>query len=274
VFVAARKGRAQTESQIVKLVPTLKKVTKSATLYLSLFGLRGLMKRALTTVSVGSNEFEAPIPSSAKKILLRLGTTDVATFEHVFIDDEYGFSLTRQPSIIIDAGANVGVSAAYFTLRYPMAKIVAIEPEPSNFAMLKKNAQLFPQIIPVNAALWSHEGLVDVKDSGSGHWGMYTTECQEVAGTTVPATTLQALMQKLRIQYVDVLKVDVEGAECEIFKDATPWINRVGVICAELHDRVRPGCSKVFEPATAEFPIRWRRGELQCVAREGLISMP
>jgi len=264
----------------VNLVPTLKKVTKSATMYLSLFGLRGLIKRALITVSVGSNEFDAPIPGSAKKIFLRLGTTDVAVFEYVFINDElfndeHGFSLARQPSVIIDAGANVGMTAAYFALRYPMAKIVAIEPEPSNFAMLKKNAQLFPQIIPVNAALWSHEGFVHVIVGGSGHFGAYTTERQAATGITVPATTLQALMQKLRIEYVDLLKVDVEGAECEIFKDATPWINRVGVICAELHDRLRPGCSKVFEPATAEFPIRWRRGDFfQCVAREGLISMP
>jgi FkbM family methyltransferase len=243
-------------------------------MYLSLFGLRGLIKRALNKVSVGSNEFDAPIPSSAKKIFLRLGTTDVEAFEHVFINDEYGFSLARQPSIIIDAGANVGMSAAYFTLRYPMAKIVAIEPEPSNFAMLKKNAQLFPQIIPVNAALWNREGLVHLKYSGGGLWGTQTTECQAATGTPVPATTLQALMQKLGIQYVDLLKVDVEGAEYEIFEDATTWIDRVGVICAELHDRFRPGCSKVFEPATAEFPIRWRRGELLCVAREGLISMP
>ncbi|MCL2453269.1 MAG: FkbM family methyltransferase [Alphaproteobacteria bacterium] len=254
----------------MNIIPTLKK----AMMYLSLFGSRGLIKRVLNRLSVGSNEFDAPIPSSAKKIFLRLGTTDVEAFEHVFINDEYGFSLARQPSIIIDAGANVGMSAVYFTLRYPMAKIVAIEPEPSNFAMLEKNAQLFPQISPINAALWNREGLVHLKYSGGGLWGTQTTGCQAATGTPVPATTLQALMQKLGIRYVDLLKVDVEGAECEIFKDATPWINRVGVICAELHDRVRPGCLKVFKLATAEFPITWRRGELQCVAREGLISMP
>jgi FkbM family methyltransferase len=257
----------------MNLFPTLKKLPKSAAMYLSLFGLRGLFKRALIAVSVGSNEFDVSIPNSAKKIFLRLGTTDVAAFGHVFITDAYGFLLTRQPSIIIDAGANAGMSAVYFALRYPMAKIVAIEPEPSNFAMLKKNSRLFPQIIPVNAALWSHEGFVHLRDNGGGHWAMSTIECQAATEPTVPATTLQALMQKLRIQYVDLLKVDVEGAECEIFEDATPWINRVGVICAELHDRLRPGCSEAFEPATAEFPIKWRRGELQCVAREGLISM-
>lgn len=257
----------------MKLLSTSKKLSESAAMYLSLFGLRGLIKRALIAVSVGSDEFDASIPDSAKKILLRLGTTDVAAFEHVFITDEYGFLLTRQPSIIIDAGANVGMSAAYFALRYPRAKIVAIEPEPSNFAMLKKNAQLFPQIIPINAALWNREGLVHLSDAGGGHWAMRTTESRAAIEPTVPATTLHALMQKLRIQYVDLLKLDVEGAECEIFEDSAPWINRVGVICAELHDRFRPGCSKVFEPATAEFPIRWRRGELHCVAREGLISM-
>jgi FkbM family methyltransferase len=79
------------------------------------------------------------------------------------------FSLARPSSIIVDAGANVGMSAAYFSLHHPAATVVAIEPEPSNFEMLRKNAKLFPQIIPINAALWSHEGVVRPQNGGAGH---------------------------------------------------------------------------------------------------------
>jgi cephalosporin hydroxylase len=67
-----------------------------------------------------------------KEIILRLGTTDVAAYEHVFIHDEYGFLLAREPSVIVDAGANVGMSAVYFANRFPSAEVIAIEPEPSN----------------------------------------------------------------------------------------------------------------------------------------------
>lgn len=247
----------------------LLRTANSALMYFTLFGARGALNRAFCMWR-RTNEFRAPIPHSSKRLILRLGTTDVAAFRHVFIDDEYGFLLARPPSTIVDAGANVGMSAVYFSLRYPAAKIIAIEPEPTNFDVLSKNAKLFPNIIPIHAALWSHEGAVAVQDGGDGHWGM------RVGGTaasdsTIRAITLQALLEEQRLDYVDLLKVDVEGAECEIFGDPSSWIGRVGIICAEMHDRFRPGCSRIFASATAEFPIRWRRGELSCVARDGLI---
>jgi FkbM family methyltransferase len=258
----------------VTVMSAMYKTVNSARKHFSLFGAKGLLKRALISLCGASSEFRALIPHSSKKILLRLGTTDVAAFEHVFINDEYGFSLARPPSIIVDAGANVGMSAAYFSLRYPAATIIAIEPEPSNFDILRKNAKQFPRIIPLNAALWNHEGAVRVQDGGGGNWGIKVTDVNISSDASIRALTLSALLKELGIDRVDLLKIDVEGAECEIFEDAAPWINRVGVICAELHDRFRPGCSKIFESATTQFPIKWRRGELHCVSCEGLISTP
>jgi FkbM family methyltransferase len=250
----------------------INKAADSIRMHFSLFGAKGVLKRALIGACGANNEFRLLIPHFEQEILLRLGTTDVAAFQHVFIDHEYDFGLARQPSIIVDAGANVGMSAAWFSLRYPAAKIVAIEPEPTNFDVLRKNAKLFPEIIPINAALWSREGFVRIQDDGGGHWGMRVADAKVSSGATVRSITVPALLEQLGIDQVDLLKIDCEGAECEIFEDSSSWIDRVGVICAELHDRFRPGCSKIFETATAEFPVKWRRGELHCVAREGLIS--
>ena len=255
----------------MNLVSTIRSATKSARVHFRLFGVRGLAKRTLISLPGGSNEFKASIPQTAKQVVVRLGTTDVAAFEHVFINDEYDFSLARPPSIILDAGANVGMSAVYFALRYPGATIIAVEPETSNFATLLKNAELFPQIRPINVALWKHEGLVHIQDGGGGHWGMRTIEGKVPTRQAIRATTIQALMQHLRVQQIDLLKIDVEGAECEILEEPSPWIDHVGVICAELHDRFRPGCLEIFRAATVAFPIRWRQGELHCAAREGLI---
>lgn len=248
------------------------KAANSIRMHFSLFGAKGVLTRALNGVCGANSEFRALIPHTSQKILLRLGTTDVVAFKHVFIEDAYGISLARQPSIIVDAGANVGMSAVYFSLHYPAATIVAIEPEPTNFEVLTRNAELFPRIIPINAALWSHEGAARVYDSGGGHWGMRVADANISSDSNIRSTTLGALLDELRIDQVDLLKIDVEGAEYEIFTDPSAWISRVGVICVELHDRFRPGCSKIFETATAEFPIKWQRGELHCVARERLIS--
>ena len=248
------------------------KVAGSIGVHYRLFGAKGVLSRALSSVPGARSQFRASIPHTSQKILLRLGTTDVAAFEHVFIHNEYDFSLAQQPSVIVDAGANIGMSAVYFALRYPTATIVAIEPEPTNFAVLAKNAKLFPKIIPIHAALWNHEGVVRIQDGGGGHWGMRVVDANISSAADIRSITLQALLDELKIDKIDLMKVDVEGAECEIFSDPSAWIGRVGIICAELHDRFRPGCSNIFEAATGEFTVRWRRGELHCVAREGLIS--
>jgi FkbM family methyltransferase len=251
----------------------IKKIKKSVQTHFNLFGVKGVLRRALTSVPGVNNEFNAFIPKYSRNVRVRLGTTDVSAFEHVFVNDEYGFSLTQEPSIIVDAGANVGMSAVYFSLRYPNAKIIAIEPEPGNFHILKKNAEMFSGILPVNAALWNRNGFVTIQHTAGGSWGTRVSDRQAPSSVFVRSVKLSTLLSELNIGQIDLLKIDVEGAECEIFEDAPHWIAHVNVICAELHDRFRPGCSKAFEIATSGFSTRWRRGELSCVAREGAISI-
>lgn len=242
----------------------MQRTLQSLRRHFNLFGARGVLNRAALAVPGWSNEFWAAIPGHSRTVLIRLGTTDVAAFEHVFIDQEYKLSvLPQQPNVIVDAGANVGMSAIYFALRYPAAKIIAIEPEPSNFEILSKNAKLYPQIVPVHAGLWNHDDGVEIQDQGASHWSK-----QIVNGShTIPSMTLPTLLKRFSLDRVDLLKIDIEGAECELFQDAQSWISRVGAICIELHDRFRPGCSEAFESATESFPLRWRQGPLECVAR-------
>jgi FkbM family methyltransferase len=248
----------------------IRRIAHSARHHLALFGVKGLLRRAALALPGTGNEFKATIPGSSRDVLIRLGTTDVAAFEHVFVGNEYGFSLSQPPSIIVDAGANVGMSAVYFAQRYPSATIIAVELDPDNFAILKKNADLFPAIKPVHAALWNHDGLVGRQDGGAGGWGMRVTDAAETHDG-IRSMTLPTLMKEHDIQHIDLLKIDVEGAECEILEHASTWIGNVSVVCAELHDRFKPGCTEAFEGATADFPVRWRRGELHCVARHGSV---
>ena len=73
-----------------------------------LFGLRGVLRRGFLALSPSARNFKARLPNSSKRVELRLRTTDVAVFEHVFVHEEYDLPLCREPSVIIDAGANVG----------------------------------------------------------------------------------------------------------------------------------------------------------------------
>jgi FkbM family methyltransferase len=248
---------------------TLSKAVDSLRFYYRLFGAKGVVRRVAMMLPGVGNDLSVSFPESGQRLALRLGTTDVGVFMQVFVYDQYGVGLARAPSVIVDAGANVGMSAVYFAQRHPDAKIIAIEPEPENFRLLVRNARPFPNIVPVQAALWNHDGTVAIHDTGRGGWGMRVAE--DAAGAAVKSIRLDTLLRDHGITHVDLLKVDIEGAECEVFEDAATWIDRVSVVCTELHDGFRPGCSEIFERATNGFPLRWQRGELTCVARSGEI---
>ena len=157
-----------------------------------LFGFKGVMARALACVPGANREFEACVPNSSRGVIVRLGTTDVAVFEHVFINQEYGFSLARSPTVVIDAGANIGLSAVYFKLKYPKATIIAVEPEPSNFKILVQNAARFPGIIPINGALWNLRRAS--LDSILGPWTL--------GGRTLPTINLPQTFPSARLSSV------------------------------------------------------------------------
>ena len=234
---------------------------RSAREILKLFGIQGAIARARLSFRA-NREYAARIPERTEKVILRFSTTDVAVYDQVFVQNGFGFDLPFNPTVIVDAGANCGISPVYFALRFPNAKIIALEPEPSNFAVLQKNARAFPRIIPIQAALWHKTCNLELKDGGNGLW---STRVIESSTGPVRGITMSDILRDFQIDRVGLLKVDVEGAEHEIFSDAQPWIEHVDAICIELHDCFREGCSDVFNAATPMFPKRWRRGEVDCV---------
>lgn len=73
---------------------------------------------------------------------------------------------------------------------------------------------------------------------------------------SVLAITVPDLLAEHDIEYVDVFKIDIEGAEKELFEGDTGWLDRVGAVAIELHDRFKPGCADAFGAATQAFTMR------------------
>jgi hypothetical protein len=82
---------------------------------------------------------------------------------------------------------------------------------------------------------------------------------------------MERLMAETGTQNIDLLKVDIEGAEVEVFSTASTWIDRTEAICIELHDRFRAGCAGAFLSAVGDFPDRIGSGEYLLVARRGRV---
>ncbi len=189
---------------------------------------------------------------------LRLNSTDPLVWFSVFVQEDYGASLPFEPRVIVDAGAYTGLSAIYFANRYPGAEIIALEPDPENFRLLTLNIGAYLRIRPVHAALWFEDTELSLYRRPEGHWASSIHAAGLASGCSktdrpVPAMRIETLMSRFAVPEIDVLKVDIEGAEKEVFEHSSAWIDRVGAIFVETHDRLRAGCSDAVNAATAGF---------------------
>lgn len=203
-------------------------------------------------------------PALIHPVWLRLGTTDILVFDDVIIRQDYSFGLPTSARVIVDAGANVGLTSIFYATRFPHAKVLAIEAEDSNFEVLQKNVRAYPNIIPVHAALWNCEGYISISpgaEDPTGHWGF---SVNGASGET-RAVTVPGLMREFGLDSIDLLKVNIEGAEKEVF-EACDWQGAVGSVVIELHDRFKPGCSEAVNNAFAGCS-RSESGYLVCYRR-------
>lgn len=131
------------------------------------------------------------------------------------------------PKTIIDAGANVGLASIYFANRFPHGQILAIEPESSNFEVLKKNVAPYSNIIALHVALWDKTERIRLFDPGIGNLGFRTesgTNSESVGEESmVQAVTVSDLIREYKHERISILKVDIEGSEKEVFSHSSDW---------------------------------------------------
>ena len=247
-------------------------------MYLNTVGIGGLLCAVRSKASRSAGLFKVNRSDCRHPFLLRILSSDVPTYGQVFVDQEYKFSAAIQPEAIIDAGANIGLASIYFANKFPAAKIIAIEPEASNFALLKRNVAPYPQIVPVQAALWHCNEEIDLVDPGFGKWGFMTEKkgsAQNLRGSTchaVTAMTVDKIMSDHDLTKVDILKIDIEGAEREVFSDTSSWIDKVNSVIIELHERMKAGCNRSFYCGSNGFDSEWQQGENVFLSRSDYLT--
>jgi len=225
---------------------------------------------AARCLNVGRGEQRCRI-KSIPNFWIRIGTSDLAVCRKVFDSREYSYTTTQSVRTIIDAGANIGCSAVDFARRYPEARIIAVEPDASNFALLQTNTAAYSNITVMNAALWAQDSQLVVEDTGQGKWAMRAAMPKAVSAQdlqTVRGVSLTTLKREFNLDVIDILKVDIEGGELEVFRSGTSTLDTVNVLMIECHDRWIPGTIRTVMKATAEFSYEWVQGENHFFCRE------
>ena len=225
--------------------------------YLKVFGLQGVLLAFCAATMNKSVKLKIYNGLLRKWITVRTKTSDLAVFEKVIKNEEYALPANYHPKVIIDAGANIGVSTLYFAAKYPQAMVIAVEPDESNFRMLQTNTAGWNSIRSMKAAIWKESVSVNLSGEKNSDFQVNL----DGYGGTVEGITFDELMNRFAVNYVDVMKIDIEGAEKEVFETAQTWIHKVGMIVIELHDRFKPGCSDTVRRATTSFESTWEHGE-------------
>lgn len=189
---------------------------------------------------------------NGKKVLMRKGTTDILVFRKIFIDKEYDFSFTHEIDTIIDAGANVGFSAIFFASRFPQAKVIAVEPEPSNYELLLKNISPYSNIYPVQGAVSNKRGAFKITNKEADNWNFQFEDSNEGDGEG-DFYTITYLMEKFGLEKIDFLKIDIEGGEEMLFQDHYEWLEKTRSLSIELHDFIFPTSSNNFFRAICSY---------------------
>ncbi|MBU4401037.1 MAG: FkbM family methyltransferase [Planctomycetes bacterium] len=189
-----------------------------------------------------------------ESFFLRGGTVDFDVFNSIMGKGAYNIKFDFEPENIVDAGANIGASTVYFKLAYPNSRIVAIEPEESNYQLLKKNLFPYSNIFLENAALWDNQTNVYITNPKAQKYAFRVGEEQGEGQGAVPGISMNTIIKKYGWEFIDILKMDVEGAEYQIFSGGSAsWIKQVKAIIIELHDGIQPGSSNAFFNALKEI---------------------
>lgn len=200
----------------------------------------------------------------------------------------YRRQCSTQPALIVDAGANIGASVVYFLGTYTNSFVFSIEPEIKNWHILEINTIGFRNRLNLHGAIASQDGTLELIDPGLSDWGFRVGGISAVSDGGIDSLPLT---QQSRVQAICpdsilshpacaglqplIMKIDIEGAEADLFQGETSWMARFPCLVIELHDWMLPfsGSSRNFLAAVAQHDFDLvHRGENTFLFNRALLS--
>lgn len=180
--------------------------------------------------------------SGGYSFMLRSNTSDKWSIHEIILRDDYKLkNRIKTPKVIVDLGANIGVFSIYSAMMFPTAQVFSYEPEENNFNLLIKNIRLnnlekrvfsfqlacadidHPRYLSLDSDIRSHSVVNDNTNKNLQQ---------------IKTINLQQIIEKNAIKRIDILKMDIEGSEYEVFYTIPPTMfEKIGQISMEYHDK-------------------------------------
>lgn len=171
--------------------------------------------------------------------------------KEIFTQHCYYFETNTARPFIIDAGAHIGLASLYFKKQHPLARIVAIEPEPQNFMILERNIweNKLSNITTVQAALATEAGKTTLHVDQKQSWRSTTSQLPDAWNGELPSEpiTVNAItLSSLLTEPVDLLKLDIEGSELTVLQEADVQLGLVDQLFIEFHPHSQQSLSDLI----------------------------
>ncbi len=146
----------------------------------------------------------------------------------------YKFKNEKDTPLIIDCGANIGLSVIYFKRLFPKAKVIAFEPDKKIFDYLKFNINSFgfKDVELINKGLWKEETVLKFFSEGADG-GRIANESMHENIIEIETVKLSSYLNNET--HIDFLKLDIEGAETQVLLECEAYLSQVKNIFIEYH---------------------------------------
>lgn len=195
-----------------------------------------MLKQLLTT---GKEKFNAICRANDLTLSYYLNKPGFPILEEVFVNRVYAdYFPFYQQAVVVDIGAHFGFFSIFASKNLaPESRIIAIEPARANFERIETNARMngLSNIEPANAAILDNEGFVDLYMDRAENHSIFGKSGS--AKVSVEAMTLESLFLYHKLQQIDFLKLDCEGAEYPILLNTPDAVfESIKTISLEFHD--------------------------------------
>ena len=217
-------------------------------------GLQWLHAKIVKQLGVTKGGYSVQPRSALHPIFLRRGTSDFFVFDQIFIQREYAPLGNLAAGCILDLGANIGLASTWFLSAYPNAQVLAVEANPDNYHAIQDNLAPYGERAQVLlGGVWSRCADLTVVRRSEWEWDAQVCEAQpgDSPEDVIKGWDIPYLMGLGNFKHIDLLKIDIEGTELEIFRDgADRWLPLTRNICIELHG---DECEQAFFKALEEY---------------------
>jgi FkbM family methyltransferase len=168
------------------------------------------------------------------KIRYRLNKGDLQSIREIWFEEAYRLPFEDPSGVLLDLGANIGMTSLWLAKRYSFTQVIAVEPDPNNAALVRQNLELngIPGHV-LEAAIGPKEGTARFEFSEHSMMGNLSEN-----GSLVSMISVATIIEKFGVTTFALIKLDIEGAEQRLFDGPTDWLARTQAIIIEFHPTV------------------------------------